>query len=55
MQSVNIDKAFMIMIQEIYNKYHKQYEEQEDETDVSGGKGIELGKTPEPEKKKKCC
>ena len=56
LQSVNIDKAFMIMVQEIFNKYHKQLEDEDDETEIGGGKGIDLGKKTEPEKKKKeCC
>ena len=43
------------MIQEIFNKYHKQLEEQEDDEEIGGGKGIDLSKKTDPVKKKNCC
>ena len=43
------------MIQEIFNKYHKQLQEQEDESYIGSGKGIELAKKNDTQKKKKCC
>jgi hypothetical protein len=56
LQSINIEKAFRQMIEEIYNKNHKNLEEDDDdmEFDFSHKKNVDLSVTPLKEEKK-CC
>ena len=52
----NLDKAFDILIKEVYNKCHKDIEEEDGLDDFEGGEEIELGKEKKASgEKKKCC
>ena len=56
LQSVNIEKAFRQMIEEIYNKNHKKIEEDEEEMEVdfSNGQTVDLHNNSRKDEKK-CC
>jgi hypothetical protein len=52
-QSINIDKAFKIMIEEIFSKFHKQVDDVED-IHLNDKAIIDLNYDPK-KKKKGCC
>ena len=55
-QKINIDKAFLKMIEEIYKKYEKIYGEAAEEEEISQGQNDNLAnENKNKEKKKKCC
>ena len=51
----NLDKAFQMMINEIYKKYQEDVVGETQESTVQQGKDITLDKTKGKQKKKKCC
>ena len=50
----NLDKAFQMMVNEVYKKCHSELEG-EGGSDIMPGKDIELGKDDKKEVKKNCC
>jgi hypothetical protein len=58
LQSVNIEKAFKIMIDEIYGKFNKQLDESEGDTEINRNNFVNLNNLNTNEKKEKpnkCC
>ena len=51
----NLDKAFQMMINEIYKKYQEDVVGETQESTVQQGKDITLDKTKGKQEKKKCC
>ena len=51
----NLDKAFELMINEIYKKCHEEMMAENDLEIIDGGKDINLNKNKENTEKKKCC
>lgn len=56
LESINVDKAFKVMIEEIFNKFNKLLEETPEEV-IINDRGIDLGSAnnSSDKKKKKCC
>ena len=50
----NLDKAFEMMINEVYKKCHEEMLADGD-VDIEGGQDINLNKKPENPETKKCC
>ena len=51
----NLDKAFDLMMKEVYKKCHKEMEEEDDLEGLEAGEEIQIGKKNEGNDKKKCC
>ena len=54
LSGANLDKAFEMMINEVYKKCHEEMLA-DDDLDIEGGQEINLGKKPENTESKKCC
>ena len=55
LSGANLDKAFEMMINEVYKKCHEEMLAEND-VDIEGGQDINLNKKPEnPAGTKKCC
>ena len=57
LQSVNIEKGFKIMVDEIYEKFHKQIDSEEGDNEIDGANFVDLNglRKDNKEKEKKCC
>ncbi len=54
LSGANLDKAFEMMINEVYKKCHEEMLA-DDDLDIEGGQEINLSKKPENTESKKCC
>ena len=54
LSGANLDKAFEMMINEVYKKCHEEMLA-DDDLDIEGGQEINLNKKPENTESKKCC
>lgn len=57
-KSTNVDQAFQRMIEDVFQKFHKQLEnkDEDDDDDFGTGNGVLLdSNTNKKEKEKKCC
>lgn len=57
LQSVNIEKGFKIMVDEIYGKFYKQMDEQDGDNEIDGTNFVDLNSLRQDnrQKEKKCC
>ena len=54
LNGTNIEKAFKTLVEEVYNKCHKEFESVTD-VEIMKGKVINLDESEKETKKSKCC